>query len=189
MFGFTFWARVSLPSARSFPRIAGSGNMIEYPAENIVNCANELCGPSASWISLHLCFACSYHLINTIPSHSQFKICPRPQISNFGIIIIIKDFIGMTQLLQVRDRSLFIVQGGLRRNWGPFKFFKTWRGALKKYRETKEGGLWKYLPVWKNSSFKNVTQVNLTTNNNVYRPSIFITIYEYWRSINIVICC
>jgi hypothetical protein len=46
---------------------------------------------------------------------------------------------------------------------------------LKKYRETKEGGLWKYLPVWKNiSSFKNVSQNNLTTNNNVYRPLIFI---------------
>ena len=31
--------------------------------------------------------------------------------------------------------------GGLRRNWGAFKFFKPERGALKKYRETKEGEL------------------------------------------------
>jgi hypothetical protein len=35
---------------------------------------------------------------------------------------------------------------------GPLNFFKPERGALKKYRETKEGGLWKYLPVWKNIS-------------------------------------
>jgi hypothetical protein len=63
----------------------------------------------------------------------------------------------------------------LRINWGgPLNFLKPVRGALKKYRETKEGGLWKYLPVCKNiSSFKNVSQNNLT-NNNVYRPSIFI---------------
>jgi hypothetical protein len=45
----------------------------------------------------------------------------------------------------LRDRSLFIVQGGLRRNWegGPSNFLKPERGggALKKYGETKEWGL------------------------------------------------
>jgi hypothetical protein len=46
--------------------------------------------------------------------------------------------------IEVRDRSLFIVQGGFRRNWvggGASYFLKPERGALKKYRETKEGGL------------------------------------------------
>jgi hypothetical protein len=41
-----------------------------------------------------------------------------------------------------RDRSLFIVQGGLRRNWGgALNFLKSERGAFRKYREAKEGGL------------------------------------------------
>ena len=43
----------------------------------------------------------------------------------------------------VRDRSLFIVQGGgaiEEKLGGPLNFFKPERGALKKYRETKEGG-------------------------------------------------
>jgi hypothetical protein len=77
----------------------------------------------------------------------------------------------------VRDRSLFIVQGGIEEKLGggALNFLKSERDALEKYRETKEGGLWKDLPVWKNiSSFKNVSQNNLTTNNNVYRPLIFI---------------
>jgi hypothetical protein len=44
----------------------------------------------------------------------------------------------------LRDRSLFIVQGGggiEEKLGGPLNFFKPERGALKKYRETKEGGL------------------------------------------------
>jgi hypothetical protein len=41
-----------------------------------------------------------------------------------------------------------LYRGGLRRNWGgPLNFLKPERRALKKYRETKEGGLCKYLPV------------------------------------------
>jgi hypothetical protein len=45
---------------------------------------------------------------------------------------------------RVRDRSLSIVQGGrgLKRNWGgDLNLLKPERGALKKYREMKEGGL------------------------------------------------
>jgi hypothetical protein len=44
--------------------------------------------------------------------------------------------------LKVRDRSLFIVQGGIEEKLGgPLNFLKPERGgALKKYRETKEGG-------------------------------------------------
>jgi hypothetical protein len=36
-----------------------------------------------------------------------------------------------------------LYRGGLRRNWGAFKFFteNLKGGALKKYRESKEGGL------------------------------------------------
>jgi hypothetical protein len=34
-----------------------------------------------------------------------------------------------------------LYRGGLRRKWGAFKFLKSEREALKKYRETKEGGL------------------------------------------------
>ena len=47
----------------------------------------------------------------------------------------------------LRDRSLFIVQGGPEEKLrGAFKFFKTRNGGgLKKYRETKEG-LMGYIP-------------------------------------------
>ena len=41
----------------------------------------------------------------------------------------------------LRDRSLFIVQGGIEEKLGgPLNFLKPERGALKKYREKKEGG-------------------------------------------------
>jgi hypothetical protein len=45
--------------------------------------------------------------------------------------------------VDVRDLSLFIVQGGLRKNWGggALNFLKRERAALEKYRETKEVGL------------------------------------------------
>jgi hypothetical protein len=52
--------------------------------------------------------------------------------------------------IALRDRSLFIVQVGLKRNWGgggALNFLKPERGALKKYREMKEGGLRKDLLV------------------------------------------
>jgi hypothetical protein len=47
-----------------------------------------------------------------------------------------------------RDRSLFIVQGGIEEKLGgPLHFLNLTGGALKKYREMKEGGLLKYLLV------------------------------------------
>jgi hypothetical protein len=46
------------------------------------------------------------------------------------------------EALTARDRSLFIVQGGIEEKLGgTSNFLKPERGALKKYRETKEGGL------------------------------------------------
>ena len=53
--------------------------------------------------------------------------------------------VSLTKYRFVRDRSLFIVQEGIEEKLGgPLNFFKPVRrggGALKKYRETKEGGL------------------------------------------------
>jgi hypothetical protein len=40
----------------------------------------------------------------------------------------------------LRDRSLFIVQGGIEEKLEPLNFLKAERGALKEYRETKESG-------------------------------------------------
>jgi hypothetical protein len=52
---------------------------------------------------------------------------------------------------------------------GALNFLKPERGALKKYRETKEGPGFENIYQFE----KTLTQNNLT-NNNVYRPSIFI---------------
>jgi hypothetical protein len=44
-------------------------------------------------------------------------------------------------LLTFKDRSLFIVQGGLRRNWGgPSNFLKPERGGFEKIRRDERRG-------------------------------------------------
>jgi hypothetical protein len=58
----------------------------------------------------------------------------------------------------------------LRRNWGAFGW-----GFEKIQRDERRGGFEKIYQFEKTVvSFKNVSQNNLTTNNNVYRPLIFI---------------
>jgi hypothetical protein len=65
----------------------------------------------------------------------------------------------------------------LRRNWGAFKFFKTLKGGFEKIqRDERRGALKRFTSLKKTLvvSIKNVSQNNLTTNNNVYRRLIFI---------------